>query len=235
MERTKRELKGKKSGRAISKKVLEKEVEAAVEAAINSVDGKATLAEAAAAGCRKCTKELNTGEKTRKQHDDHCPRKWRSVGKPPGTEVLELAVPIKVESKPAPVRGAWRSRSLSPPKSNRSVSPKPRGRSSGRPRVDPLSEDEPKKPRGRPSRPRSLPPPKIESNDLVSVTNRPSLEVGAAAGCDKCQKELDTGEKTRRTHDDHCPRKFKGVGRTARWQQQSPQRSTSSSSRRAVK
>lgn len=212
MERAKREMKEKKSGRPLSKKTIEKEVEAAVQAAINSVDGKATLAEAAAAGCRKCKKELDTGEKTRKTHDDHCPRKWRSVGKPPGTEVIAIAVPVKEESKPKPVRGAWRARSLTPPK-------KKRGRSRT-PEPD-TTQSTSTQSMGRPRRPRSQPPPQTESADVAAVTgaNRPPLEVGAAAGCVKCQKELDTGEKTRKTHDDHCPRKFKGVGRTARWQQ----------------
>jgi len=222
MERAKRELKGNKGkgGRPLSKKTIDKEVEAAVEAAINSVDGKATLAEAAAAGCRKCKKELDTGEKTRKTHDDHCPRKWRSVGKPPGTEVIDIAVPVKEESKPKPMRSAWRARSLSPPKSNRSLSPpKQRGRSRT-PEPD-ATQPTSTQSRGRPRRPRSQPPPKTESSDeaAVSGANRPPLEVGAAAGCVKCQRELENGEKTRKTHDDHCPRKFKGVGRTARWQQ----------------
>eukprot|EP00985_Skeletonema_marinoi_P012332 scaffold5935_cov106-Skeletonema_marinoi.AAC.2 len=234
MERAKRELKEKKGGRPLSKKTIEKEVEAAVEAAINSVDGKATLAEAAAAGCRKCKKELDTGEKTRKTHDDHCPRKWRSVGKPPGTEVVDIALPVKEESKPKPVRSAWRVRSLSPPKSNRSLSPpKQRGRSRT-PEPD-ATQSTSTNARGRPRRPRSQPPAQIETMDLGGVTgaNRPPLEVGAAAGCVKCQRELDTGEKTRKTHDDHCPRKFKGVGRTARWQQ--GPRATPAVSRKALK
>eukprot|EP00984_Skeletonema_dohrnii_P015091 scaffold6458_cov107-Skeletonema_dohrnii-CCMP3373.AAC.1 len=198
MERAKRELKEKKGGRPLSKKTIEKEVEAAVEAAINSVDGKATLAEAAAAGCRKCKKELDTGEKTRKTHDDHCPRKWRSVGKPPGTEVVDIALPVKEESKPKPVRSAWRVRSLSPPKSNRSLSPpKQRGRSRT-PEPD-ATQSTSTNARGRPRRPRSQPPAQIESIDIgggVTGANRPPLEVGAAAGCVKCQRELDTGEKT---------------------------------------
>ena len=46
-----------------------------------------SLAAAAASGCRKCTKELASGEKTRKGHDKGCPRKWSKVGgswlKPP--------------------------------------------------------------------------------------------------------------------------------------------------------
>lgn len=42
-----------------------------------------SIAEAAASGCRKCIKELQTGEKTRKVHDDKCPRKFHGPGKPP--------------------------------------------------------------------------------------------------------------------------------------------------------
>ena len=34
-----------------------------------------TLAEAAAFGCKKCEKELKTGEKTRNAHAEDCPRK----------------------------------------------------------------------------------------------------------------------------------------------------------------
>jgi len=44
---------------------------------------------------------------------------------------------------------------------------------------------------------------------------RPPLEDAAAAGCRKCQKELETGEKTRKMHDDDCPRKFQAPGRPA--------------------
>ena len=36
-----------------------------------------TLASAAKSGCRKCTEELATGVKTRREHDDGCPRKQR--------------------------------------------------------------------------------------------------------------------------------------------------------------
>ena len=219
MERAKRELRAKKGGRSLNTKMVEKEVEDAVEEALNSVDGKATIAEAAAAGCRKCKKELETGEKTRKTHDDHCPRKWRSVGKPPGTEVVSLAVPVKEESKPKPVRGAWRNRSLSPPRSNRSLSPARQRRRSRTPEPE-VAQSTQLSRSGRPRRPRSQPPPQIESCIVVSGGDvRPPLEVGAASGCVKCQLELENGEKTRKTHDDDCPRKFKGVGRTARWQQ----------------
>jgi len=55
-----------------------------VETAINSAnDGTASLAEVAAAGCRKCKKELETGKKVRGAHVGHCPRKglWKSEGK----------------------------------------------------------------------------------------------------------------------------------------------------------
>ena len=35
------------------------------------------MASAAKSGCRKCTNELETGVKTKKGHDDGCPRKQR--------------------------------------------------------------------------------------------------------------------------------------------------------------
>ena len=50
------------------------------EEEVASITEIASLAKAAAPGCKKCQKELDTGEKTRKVHDEHCPRKWRSVG-----------------------------------------------------------------------------------------------------------------------------------------------------------
>jgi len=40
-----------------------------------------SLEEAAASGCKKCTKELNTGEKTRREHCDQCPRKQKTKRK----------------------------------------------------------------------------------------------------------------------------------------------------------
>jgi len=43
---------------------------------------RVSVEDAAVSGCRKCVKELATGVKTRKTHDDFCPRKWKSVGKP---------------------------------------------------------------------------------------------------------------------------------------------------------
>ena len=54
---------------------------------------KVSVAEAAAAGCHKCKDEIETGEKTRKTHDDLCPRKRNNVGKPPSN------MPVKVVLK----------------------------------------------------------------------------------------------------------------------------------------
>ena len=42
-------------------------------------DGKVSLEEAAALGCRKCAKELETGEKKKSVHSDHCPRKMFGI------------------------------------------------------------------------------------------------------------------------------------------------------------
>ena len=45
-----------------------------------------------------------------------------------------------------------------------------------------------------------------------SITREPAQQSkvplkDAAAGCLKCKKELETGEKTRNSHSDQCPRK----------------------------
>ena len=46
------------------------------------------------------------------------------------------------------------------------------------------------------------PAPKKRGPRQYSTGPRPSLEEAAAAGCRKCVRELDTGEKTRKVHDD---------------------------------
>lgn len=45
--------------------------------------GGVSLTKAAAKGCQKCKKEVETGEKNRMSHDDSCPRKWKCRGTPP--------------------------------------------------------------------------------------------------------------------------------------------------------
>ena len=40
---------------------------------------------------------------------------------------------------------------------------------------------------------------------------RVSLEVAASSGCKKCENELETGEKTKESHSNYCPRKMGGV------------------------
>eukprot|EP00985_Skeletonema_marinoi_P007965 scaffold3549_cov119-Skeletonema_marinoi.AAC.1 len=159
-----------------------------VETEINTDDGKVTRAEAAAAGCTKCRKELDTGKKAPGPHVRHCPRKglWKSeekLGKGEG----EVGDAAKDEALPD---GA------------KSISPAPTSESS--PAKVEKDEDmvetqidvsEKKKPAQR-----TFPAP-------------PTLEEAAAAGCKKCRLEFETGEKTRKTHNDNCPRKWKSAGK----------------------
>ena len=49
-------------------------------------------------------------------------------------------------------------------------------------------------------------PEKNQATERNNDTRNTSLEDGAAAGCPKCQKELDTGKKARGAHVSHCPR-----------------------------
>mmetsp|Transcript_15532 Transcript_15532/g.37236 ORF Transcript_15532/g.37236 Transcript_15532/m.37236 type:complete len:1403 (-) Transcript_15532:2548-6756(-) len=124
---------------------------------------------AAAAGCRKCMKEVATGEKTRKVHDDFCPRKYRTVGRP----------------------GAGRPKK----KSGGATKAKAKLREEDDEEEEEVVEEE------------EEPTP---AKDSPKEGGKASLEDGAAAGCIKCRKELETGEKTRKVHADHCPRKYRG-------------------------
>ena len=55
---------------------------------------------------------------------------------------------------------------------------------------------------------------KNDTSDVAAAaTTQPSLAEGAASGCKKCQKQLETGEKTRKEHGDNCPRKRKATDR----------------------
>ena len=62
---------GKKKRRKTKPKVV---VEATTKAIVACV---VSLAEAAKSGCKKCIAELETGEKTRREHSESCPRKQR--------------------------------------------------------------------------------------------------------------------------------------------------------------
>lgn len=232
---------------------------------------RATLEDAAESGCRKCVKELETGIKTRKEHDDICPRKFKSVGKPGNfsprfaapsalarvkqeeevedddeeevaeddikeknmldydgmvsLEVAAVAGCIKCQQQfktgemtrkvhaddcPRKYRGAFTGAC--------SISPVPQGAATAKKSEEVTidAEEPPVKRRkvGRPpaKKPGRPPAPATDDHPTSSpIEDHPlSLEGGAAAGCDKCSKELETGEKTRNGHSSECPLKWRG-------------------------
>jgi len=57
-----------------------------------------------------------------------------------------------------------------------------------------------------------VPPPKEQKKPSAAKTDKKKkeLELGAASGCQKCIKELDTGEKVSSKHSDQCPKKRRG-------------------------
>ena len=61
---------GKKKRRKTKPKVVEATTKAIVACVVS-------LAEAAKSGCKKCIAELETGQKTRREHSESCPRKQR--------------------------------------------------------------------------------------------------------------------------------------------------------------
>ena len=148
-------------------------------------DGIISL-EVAAKTCNKCKLELETGEKTRKSHDDNCPRKYRGKSTSPvpppvasseADETKKPAADVDVELKEAPSNEA--EDAAAPPPSKKS------GRK-GRPPA--------KKKRG------------PNTKNLVPLEE-------AAKFCTKCELELETGEKTRKEHSEDCPRKWRSAGR----------------------
>lgn len=154
----------------------------------------ATRAEAVAAaaksGCRKCIREMETGKQTRKMHDDFCPRKWKSVGRPP--PVLSSASPVADSS--AAVGDSAGAAGLK------------------REEVESKEEKINKEEVGMEEIPVvATSPPDLSPRCTPVPTGIVSLAEAAAAGCLKCQKELDTGEKTRKVHADNCPRKYRGA------------------------
>ena len=56
-------------------------------------DGRVSLEGGAATGCKKCIKELTTGEKRKDCHCDHCPRKMFGVAQQDAKERAVLAPP----------------------------------------------------------------------------------------------------------------------------------------------
>ena len=185
----------------------ESEAEEEEDARGTDVVGGVSLEEAAEAGCTKCQLQLETGEKTRKVHADHCPRKYRGAvhKKSPEAEAVAMEVDaVKVEDRKQPPEKTFSNvevaatpaspRKPPPQDPDSAVAEAPRKRGPGRPPSK-------KKKAGRPP-----------SKRPSSPKNPASLADAAAAGCDKCKRELETGEKSRKTHDDHCPRKWRAKG-----------------------
>ena len=54
--------------------------------------------------------------------------------------------------------------------------------------------------------------PAMKPKDDDSIPSMPSLKEAAAFGCNKCQKELDSGINTKYAHDSKCPRKWPSAG-----------------------
>jgi hypothetical protein len=253
-----------------------------------------SLADGAASGCKKCKRELETGEKSRREHVDHCPRKYnfasskeldvkqksvavhkkqgsRNGGEKGVTKEKSNDAPSKKKSRPdgekEGVESATKETSNDAPSKKKSrpdgekegmesatrdtsndVPTKKKSRHDGeKERAESTtrdkSNDAPSKKKSRhdekeraesttrdksndaPIKKKSRPDGEKESavtatseveeakrNSDVSPTTSPSLADGAAAGCKKCKKELKTGEKSRKEHGAHCPRKYKFVG-----------------------
>jgi len=180
--------------------------------------GMVSLEEAAEAGCIKCQKELDTGEKTRKVHADDCPRKYRGAYKAPlptAAEARAGVLTVEVDNgakKPAAMDENVKIASLkSPPETINAATTSdiPIPRKVGRPPSSSAKKTpgKPGRPAGKPGRPPST------GRRPISPKNPVSLAQAAAAGCIKCQKELATGEKTRKVHADFCPRKWRAAGR----------------------
>ena len=150
-------------------------------------DGKISL-EVAAKACNKCKLELETGEKTRKSHADNCPRKFRgkSTSPVPPPVASSDVDGTKMHAADDAVELPKETASNDDEDAAAAAPSKKSGRKGGRPPA--------KKKRG--------PNPK----NLVPLEE-------AAKFCVKCERELETGEKTRKEHSEDCPRKWRSAGR----------------------
>ncbi|KAL3777497.1 hypothetical protein ACHAW5_000563 [Stephanodiscus triporus] len=173
---------------------------------------------AAVSGCRKCVKELATGVKTRKTHDDFCPRKWKSVGKPiyasPAAGTFPPTATARVkreEESPAEdeededeeEKEEEEEEEQKEQEEEEEEEDKEQNDNDDEEEEDSHGDEEEEEPDSSVS-------PSSQTSGLRDGGMVP-LEVSAAAGCIKCQKELKTGEKTRKVHADNCPRKYRGA------------------------
>jgi len=93
----------------------------------------------------------------------------------------------------------------------------------------PSSEDEKEKTKRRKTNPEEV----VEATKIVACIV--TLAEAAASGCSKCRDELATGEKTRREHSDHCPRKRRSSSSSSSSGQSSKSTSSSTSTRSAIR
>jgi len=92
----------------------------------------------------------------------------------------------------------------------------------------PSSEDEKEKTKRRKTNPEEV----VEATKIVACIV--TLAEAAASGCSKCRDELATGEKTRREHADHCPRKRRSSSSSSSSSGQSSKSTSSSTSTRSA-
>ena len=167
---------------------------------------------AAAAGCRKCQKELETGEKTRKMHDDDCPRKFQAPGRPAqspskgddDTDEVEESEEEEEEVSSYRVYYFMYLSSFTKVFPCLSLTQEEEGEEEEEEEEEEdESEDESKG---------EVEPPADPNKRRRDGKHHISLEVAANSGCSKCKLELETGEKNRSSHDEECPRKFRTIG-----------------------
>ena len=175
---------------------------------------RVSVEDAAVSGCRKCVKELATGVKTRKTHDDYCPRKWKSVGKP------TYASPSAGGVTPTATASVKREKESSAEEEPEDVEDEEVEEDEEDEEDEEEVESEEKEEEENEDDDNDEEEEDIEADSLFSPSSQTSglrdggmvpLEISAAAGCTKCQKELMTGEKTRKVHADNCPRKYRGA------------------------
>eukprot|EP00804_Cyclotella_cryptica_P007386 CCRYP_002601-RA/>CCRYP_002601-RA protein AED:0.16 eAED:0.16 QI:1171/1/1/1/1/1/4/1309/1304 len=162
-----------------------------------------SLEDAAAAGCSKCQRELATGKKSSKSHDDCCPRKLNSKRKNTSNDYTGFNRANSGENS-----------QRSPALDNSSISlvgislevaaAAGCGKcqlelKTGTKTVSTHDDICPRKRGGDPSGVRD------RANTANTNSIKPSLEVGASTGCRKCQIELATGIKDKRRHGINCP------------------------------
>ena len=159
--------------------------------------GRASVAEGAKSGCRKCIKELETGEKTRGfKHDVNCPRKEVPATLAEGAKsgCKKCVAELETGKKTGKPHDLNCPRKLAPREKKTNKEDKSDHQS-------PIQEDEGDVLGYLNRRPQN-------NKQLPSTHNTaPSLMDGAKSGCQKCTLEWQTDEvNPSMSHDDCCPR-----------------------------